>query len=84
MSHGWLKIYLRGISELVAHDVVQERIDARRQEVRDAGNVSQSNVDPHKEIVAAEGLIPQLPVNCHDALSVERRPAQEERDGNSD
>lgn len=84
LTRYWLRLYLRGIPELVAHDVVQERIDARRQKVRDAGNVSQSNVDPHEEIVAAEGLVSHLPVNCHDALSVKRRPAQEERYGNSD
>lgn len=36
--------YLESISEFVRHDVVQDRIDARRHVVEDSGDVSQEQV----------------------------------------
>lgn len=72
--------YLRRVPELVRHDVVEEWVDARGQEVSDAGDVGEGDVDTHEEAIAAEGLVHDLAVHGHNALSVERRPAEEEAD----
>lgn len=67
--------YLRGISELVAHYIVEKWIDAGWQEVADAWDVSKGDIDSHEQVVAAEWLLHNFPVHRHDPLSVKRRPA---------
>lgn len=60
----------------MAHDVVQQRVDTRRQEVQDAGNVRQHRVAVEEELVVGVGYVP---VHGHQPLGVKRCPAEEER-----
>lgn len=66
------------------HYVVQEWIDAGGEEVGYAGDVSESHVQTHEQIIALEGLVHYLSVNRHDTLCMKRRPAEEESDDDGD
>lgn len=64
------------VPELVAHDVVQQRIDAGGQEVQYAGCVVQHHVHLVEEHVLRLG---KHTVHGHQTLRVERCPADEKR-----
>jgi hypothetical protein len=66
------------------HYVVEKWIDAGGEEVCDARDVSQHNVNPHEEVVAAERLAHYLSVDGHNALSMEWCPAEEKTNDNGD
>lgn len=73
--------HLEGLTELVAHDVVQQRVDACGEEVEHAGCVVQYVEDIVEPLrLDAE----RRTVNRHQALCMEWRPADEEchRNGN--
>lgn len=66
--------YLEGFAEFVAHQVVQQWIDARRQVIHHARRVCNDGVE-HGPIVV---------IKRDQTLRVKRRPAQDERHHNSD
>lgn len=69
--------YLEGLPEFVAHDGVQQRVDARGQVVEHPGNVRYDDVD-----VVEVGVlnVHVREVDGHHSLGMERRPAEEEGD----
>lgn len=60
----------------MAHDMVQKRVDARRQKVQYPGNVRQIGVDLEEKLVIRVG---DRTVHGHQPLCVERCPAEEKR-----
>lgn len=68
----------------MAHDVVEEWVDASGEEVTDARNVSEHDVDSHEKVIAAKRFVHDFPINGHNSLCVERRPAQEESHDDGD
>lgn len=75
--------HLGSVSELMRHYVVEKWIDACRQKVCDAWDVSENDVDTHKQIIAAERLVHNFAVNGHDTLSMEWSPTEEETNNDS-
>lgn len=71
----FLATHLERLPELVAHDVVQHRVDAGRDVVQDAGNVRQ---DFERDLYCFLAVL-IVAVDREQALRVEGRPAQEER-----
>ena len=67
--------YLERLAELVGHDVVEHRVHSGGHVVQHAGGVGQRFV--HSEQERAVGLVAAC-VHRQQALSVERRPADEE------
>lgn len=67
-------VYLECFAELVAHQIVQERIDACGQVVEDAGHVRHHHV--YLQVFV------HFAIDGDQTLRVERRPAQEERHHN--
>lgn len=71
------RTYLEGVPEFMAHNIVQQRINTRRQEIEDARALVQDHIEfPLRSDVAL------CRVDSHKSLSVEWTPAQEE--GNND
>lgn len=77
-------LYLRCSSKLVAHDVVEQGVDARRQKIHDTRGVCQYHINSHEELVGFEGFVDAhcLAIHCHETLCVEWEPAQHEGDDN--
>lgn len=67
--------YLECLAKLVAHDVVQQRIDARRHEIQDARHVSNVLEDGTVDGV----LVLVAGIHGEQTLRMERRPTDEER-----
>lgn len=71
--------YLEGLPKFVAHDGVEQRIDARGQVVEHTGYVGHNQVNVVKIRIRVRNVRIRS-VNCHQALRVERSPTEEEGD----
>jgi len=70
--------HLKSLSKLVAHDVVEQRVDAGGEEVEDAGRI----VEDAEHVVEPLGLDARGgAIDGHQALGVEGGPADEECHG---
>lgn len=72
LQHSTSSNYLESFTELVTHDVIQERIDARWDEEQNAGYI----VDAEWEIFVDSSM---LDVGENNSLNVKRAPAEEKR-----
>lgn len=75
-------LYLECLAELVAHDGVEQRVDAGGQVVEHPGNVSHDRVNRVDGGTRVSKFFSA--VNCHQALRMERGPAEEEGDHHRD
>lgn len=70
--------HLKRGPELVRHEVVEQRVDGRRQVVQDARHVGEHLVDVDDRLVRMV-FVNGFPVDGHQSLRLERCPAHEER-----
>lgn len=71
--------YLESFSKFVAHDGVEQGIDARGQVVEHTGYVGHNQVNVVKIRIRVRN-VRICSVNCHQPLSMEGSPAEEEGD----
>lgn len=74
--------HLEGTPKLVAHDAVQQGVDASGQEERHARDMGQNHIDQVQRMILGRVIVHRRPVDRQQALRVERRPAQEESHDN--
>lgn len=75
--------YLEGLTELVAHNVVQQRIDAGGQKIQYTGCVIKYVEIIVKGISTAAGINQRDAIDSHQTLGVKGSPAEKERNGYS-
>lgn len=71
--------HLKRGPELVRHEVVEQRVDGRRQVVQDARHVGEHLVDVDDRLVRVV-IVSGFSVDGHQSLRLERCPAHEECD----
>lgn len=60
------------------HYIVEKWIDTGGEKVSDSRYISETDVDPHKKVIAAERFVHYFSVDGHYSLRMERSPTEKE------